>query len=130
MPEDAAHSLDPDRETMRRLGYATADRVADWLADLSDQRVFTPPQGPPLRALVDEPLPRKGLGESTSLARFFDELLPKATLVNHPRFFAYVPGPGSFQGALGGFMASATNLFVGTWLGGASMAALEERLLV
>ena len=56
-------------------------------------------------------------------------VLPHATLVHHPRFFAYIPGPGSFAGAVGAWVAAATNLFVGTWLGGASMAQLELEVL-
>jgi glutamate/tyrosine decarboxylase-like PLP-dependent enzyme len=79
--------------------------------------------------LVREPLPRGGRGVEESLERFFDRILPEATLVNHPRFFAYIPGPGSFAGAIGEWVAAATNLFVGTWLGGASMAQLELEVL-
>jgi glutamate/tyrosine decarboxylase-like PLP-dependent enzyme len=78
---------------------------------------------------VTEPLPRAGAGLDASLQRFFTDLLPCATLVNHPRFFAYIPGPGSFAGAIGEWLAAATNTFVGTWLGGAVMAQLELQTL-
>lgn len=121
--------IDPSPAEMRRLGYAVVDRVVDHLAELGDRRVATPAIPSELRELVAEPLPRSGQGTEDTLERFFDQILPRATLVNHPRFFAYIPGPGSYIGALGEFCAAATNLFVGTWLGGASMAQLESQTL-
>lgn len=122
-------SLDPDLEEMRRLGHLAVDLATRHLADLRGRRVITPPVGATLRALCAEPLPIQGHGIENSLGRFFADLLPHATLVNHPRFFAYIPGPGSFAGALGEWVAAATNTFVGTWLGGAVMAQLEVETL-
>ncbi len=118
-------SLDPDLEEMRRLGHQAVDRAVEHLAGLRGKRVVTPPRRDELEPLVAEPLPETGLGLEDSLQRFFGDLLPCATLVNHPRFFAYIPGPGSFTGAVGEWVAAATNTFVGTWLGGAVMAQLE-----
>ncbi len=114
---------------MRRLGHLAVDRAVDHLARLSEKRVARRVTSAQMRALVAEPLPRQGLGVEDSLRRFFDELLPSATLTNHPRFFAYIPGPGSFVGAVGEWIAAATNLFVGSWLGGAAMAQLELEVL-
>jgi glutamate/tyrosine decarboxylase-like PLP-dependent enzyme len=121
--------LDPDPAEMRRLGYRAVDRAVDHLSALRTRRVATPPVAAELRELLTEPLPRAPLGLEASLDRWFDRILPRATLVNHPRFFAYIPGPGSFAGALGEWLAAATNLFVGSWLGGAVMAQLELQTL-
>jgi glutamate/tyrosine decarboxylase-like PLP-dependent enzyme len=63
------------------------------------------------------------------MERFMHEYLGHATLVNHPRFFAYIPCPGSYIGSLGSFLAAATNLFTGSWLGGAVAAQIEVQLL-
>lgn len=120
---------DPELEEMRRLGYLAVDRTVAHLADLDSQRVVTPPDPHALSELLAEPLPRKGLGLEDSMQRFFETILPRATFVNHPRFFAYIPGPGSFVGAIGEWIAAATNLFTGSWLGGASMAQLEVQTL-
>lgn len=120
-------NLDPSPDEMRRLGYAAIDRIVEHYSSLDRQRVATPAVPEELSALVAEPLPRAGRGTDETLNKFFDTILPRATLVNHPRFFAYVPGPGSFIGGLGAACASMTNLFVGTWLGGASMAPFETQ---
>lgn len=122
-------SLDPTPEEMRRLAAVASARIVEHLARLPQMRVAARHRVQELEPLVAEPLPAQGFGSEDCLRRFFDELLPRATLVNHPRFFAYVPGPGSFVGALAEWVAAATNLFVGTWLGGASMAQLEVLVL-
>ncbi len=122
-------TLDPDPESMSRLGYAAVDRAVSHLANLRDQRVVTPPVAAELRQLFGEDLPRDGHGADDTLRRYYETVLPRATLVNHPNFFAYVPGPGSFVGALGAFAAAVTNPFVGTWLGGAALAQLELETL-
>lgn len=122
-------NLDPDPEEMRRLGYEAVDLLVDWLRDLPSQPVARMPRREVLEPLVAEDLPERGLGLAQSMERFFADLLPAATLVNHPRFFAYIPCPGSYAGALGSFLAAGTNLFTSTWLGGAVAAQLEEQVL-
>ncbi|GAB4142966.1 MAG: aminotransferase class I/II-fold pyridoxal phosphate-dependent enzyme [Planctomycetota bacterium] len=122
-------SLDPEPEEMRRLGHRAVDLAVSHLSALHGLRVAAPPDGAEFQRRVAEELPRTGRGIEDSMERYFRDLLPKATLVNHPRFFAYIPGPGSFAGALGEWLAAATNAFVGTWLGGAVMAQLELQTL-
>lgn len=122
-------SLDPELEEMRRQGHRAVDLAVAHLAELRSRRVITPPVAAELAPLLAEPLPHRPHGMDATLDRFFTAILPRATLVNHPRFFAYIPGPGSFAGAIGAWVAAATNPFVGTWLGGAALAQLEVQTL-
>ncbi|MHC4816197.1 MAG: pyridoxal phosphate-dependent decarboxylase family protein [Planctomycetota bacterium] len=122
-------SLDPDLAEMRRLGYRAVDRAVEHLAALGTVPVARPPKAEVLGPVVHEPLPTQGHGLEATIDRFFDRFLPHATLVNHPRFFAYIPCPGSFVGAVGQWLAAATNSFVGTWLGGSVMTQLEVLVL-
>ena len=121
--------LDPDAETMRRLGYEAIDRIVDHLETLSDQRVARRGTGVEFSQLVDEPLPQTAKGIADSVQFFFDRVVPDMTRVNHPRFHAYIPCPSSFAGAIGEILAAGTNPFVGSWLGGATIAALEVTVL-
>lgn len=127
--EDGQHCLDPDPEEMRRLGYQAVDLVVEWMAKLPEAPVGRFPSSEILAPLVEEPMPRKGRPVEEGMQRFLHDYMPFATLVNHPRFFAYIPCPGSYIGALGSFLASATNLFTSTWIGGSVAAQLEEQLL-
>ena len=121
--------LDPDAETMRRWGYELVDRVVAHLTTLSEQPVAAPGTRAEFEALVDEPLPIDPAGIEDCLKCFFDRVVPKMTRVNHPRFHAYIPAPSSFAGALGEMLAAGTNPFAGTWLGGATISALELTVL-
>ncbi|MCZ6508567.1 MAG: aminotransferase class V-fold PLP-dependent enzyme, partial [Acidobacteria bacterium] len=114
---------------MREIGYRAVDRIVDHLAGLSEQRVARRATAAELAAMVDEVLPRQGRGADDTLRFFFDRVVPGMTHVNHPRFHAYVPAPGSFYGTIGEILAAGTNPFVGSWLGGATVSSLELTVL-
>ena len=76
-------------------------------------------------ALVDEPLPRAGSGADSSLDFFFSRVAPGMSKLDHPRFHAFIPRRSSFYAALGKLLDAGTNPFVGSWLGGATVASLE-----
>lgn len=121
--------MDPDAETMRRLGYEAVDRIVDHLTTLADQRVARRGSRQDFAALVDEPAPLQGLGIEDGVEFFFDRVVPLMTRVNHPRFHAYIPCPSSYAGTVGMMLAAGTNPFVGSWLGGATVASLEMTVL-
>lgn len=129
MSSDERVSLDPDADSMRRLGYALVDRVVEHLTSLSDQRVARRGDLKEFSGLVDEPVPESGSSLDSCLDFFFERILPDLTRVNHPRFHAYIPCPSSFAGALGEMLAAGTNPFVGSWLGGSTVSALELTVL-
>ena len=122
-------SVDPDAETMRRLGYELVDRVVEHLTTLGDQPVARRGSHDEFAELVDEPMPRHAARLEDCLDFFFDRVVPGMTKVNHPRFHAYIPCPSSFAGALGQMLAAGTNPFTGSWLGGATVSALELTVL-
>ncbi|MGQ0720972.1 MAG: pyridoxal phosphate-dependent decarboxylase family protein [Candidatus Eiseniibacteriota bacterium] len=122
-------SLDPDAAEMVRLGRMAADGVAHYLAALREMRVSDPGPAAELGPLVDERLPEAGLGIEDGIRFFFERVVPRMTRVNHPRFHAYIPCPSSFAGTVGQVLAAGTNPFVGSWLGGATVSALELTVL-
>jgi glutamate/tyrosine decarboxylase-like PLP-dependent enzyme len=80
-------------------------------------------------ALVDEPLPRAGNGADSSLEFFFSRVAPGMSKLDHPRFHAFIPSASSFYAALGKLLDAGANPFVGSWLGGATVASLELTVL-
>jgi glutamate/tyrosine decarboxylase-like PLP-dependent enzyme len=114
---------------MRRLGYRFVDRIVDHLTTLPQQRVARRGSHAEFAALVDEPLPVDPSGLESCLEFFFERVVPDMTRVNHPRFHAYIPSPSSFAGTLGELLSAGTNPFVGSWLGGATVSALELTVL-
>ncbi len=122
-------SLDPDADTMRRVGYELIDRFVDHACSLSRLRAMNAASPSEYMAAVDGPLPENGSGLSDCLQQFFQRVVPGMTHVCHPRFHGWIPAPSSFAGALGMMLAAATNPFTGTWLGGATVTALEQTVL-
>jgi glutamate/tyrosine decarboxylase-like PLP-dependent enzyme len=110
---------------MRELGYRTVDALVDWLSDESV---------PPLRRGSPEELRRRLHGVAPrsfdeALRALFDDVLPFASRAGHPRFFAYIPFSGTWPGALGDFVASAANVYAGSWQEGSGPTQLELELL-
>jgi glutamate/tyrosine decarboxylase-like PLP-dependent enzyme len=113
---------------MRALGYRTVDALVDWLSDDS---------GPPLRRATPTemaerlggPAPAAGAPFDDALDVLFRDVLPFTSRAAHPRFFAYVPFAGTWPGALGDFVASACNVYAGSWQEAAGPTQLELEIL-
>jgi aromatic-L-amino-acid decarboxylase len=112
---------------MRALGYRTVDALVDWLND--DEQ-------PPLRSATPAEMQARlgrleacGAPFDDALRILFEDVLPFASRSAHPRFFAYVPFAGTWPGALGDFVASACNVYAGSWQESAGPTQLELRIL-
>jgi glutamate/tyrosine decarboxylase-like PLP-dependent enzyme len=112
---------------MRVLGYRTVDALVDWLSDDGQ---------PPLRSATPAEMEARlgGLDPvagpfDDALRILFEDVLPFSSRSGHPRFFAYVPFAGTWPGALGDFVASACNVYAGSWQESAGPTQLELRIL-
>jgi len=112
---------------MRALGYKTVDALVDWLNDSA---------APPLRRATRAEMVERLAGLEPVAGSFddalrvlFDDVLPFSSRAAHPRFFAYVPFAGTWPGALGDFIASACNVYAGSWQESAGPSQLELEIL-
>jgi glutamate/tyrosine decarboxylase-like PLP-dependent enzyme len=113
-----------DAETMRRLGYRAVDMLVDRMTD---------PTIPPLRRATPDEMAARVSGPPPNEPQEFDEILrclnedvlPFMSKGDHPGFFAYVPFAGTWPGALGDLIASATNVYAGSWMEAAGPSHLE-----
>jgi aromatic-L-amino-acid/L-tryptophan decarboxylase len=114
-----------DQETMRRLGYRTVDMLVDTLSVSNS--------APPRRLASRTEMERRLNESSPEAPRSFDEILdrlgtdvlPFAGRTGHPRYFAFIPGCGTWPGALGDFIASVSNIENSSWLDSAGPSQLE-----
>jgi glutamate/tyrosine decarboxylase-like PLP-dependent enzyme len=118
-----------DREAMRELGYRAVDLLVDVLAD---------DDAPPLRrASPDEMLARLGDGAAPEhgepaadvLDRLVRDVLPYRSRGDHARFFAFIPFAGTWPGAVADFVASAANVYAGSWMEAPGASAVELEVL-
>ncbi|MDX6546530.1 MAG: aromatic-L-amino-acid/L-tryptophan decarboxylase, partial [Gaiellales bacterium] len=121
-PNDSPLSIEP--ELMRRLGYRTIDMLVD--------RITGPP-GPVMRSAAPEELEQALAMHAPEAPGSYDEIiaglerdvLPYVARISHPGYLAFIPGEGTWPGALGDLIASALNVDTCWWLGGSGPAALE-----
>jgi aromatic-L-amino-acid/L-tryptophan decarboxylase len=116
-------ALDP--EAMREMGYAVVDMLVARMEALRD--------GPVLQTETLERMwerlatsPPDGPQEFDDLLRRLDEdVLPYVGHFDHPRFFGYIPGAGTWPAALGDLIAAATNIDAGSWREAVGPSTLE-----
>ena len=119
------NSIELSPEEMRRIGYRTIDLIVDHLANLGTSSTGRQAPGSELGPLFEFYPPEEPAGFDAALATIVRDVLANTVHVNHPRFFAFVPGPGNYVGVLADAIAAGFNVFNGTWFAGSGAAALE-----
>jgi aromatic-L-amino-acid decarboxylase len=113
------------REEMREFGYAIVDLLAEHFASGHQERVGSKSDPAKLIPMFDRDPPETGRDPNEILAQIERDVLPNNLHVDHPRFFAFVPGPNNFVSAMADALAAGFNVFNGTWFGGSAAAAVE-----
>ncbi len=121
---------DPSRielppEEMRRLGYRVVDMLVEHFAGMHESAVGAKGEPDRLLPLLGAAPPDQPSDPAALLDFLSREVFPSVLHVDHPRFFAFVPGPNNFVSAMADALAAGFNVFNGTWLGGSAAAALE-----
>ncbi|MCC6368469.1 MAG: aminotransferase class V-fold PLP-dependent enzyme [Bryobacterales bacterium] len=115
-------------EEMRAAGYAAVDRVVAHCEALEGMAAWTGARRAELEDLElgipDGPRPAAEV-----IAQVEQEILHYMARPAHPRFFAFVPGPGNFIGAVADFLAQGYNVFAGNWFAASGPAMAELRTI-
>jgi aromatic-L-amino-acid decarboxylase len=122
VPSDSPLSIDP--ELMRELGYRTIDMLVDRITGPPGPVLRSAPPGELQQALA-VPAPEAPGSYDEIIAGLERDVLPYVARISHPGYLAFIPGEGTWPGALGDLIASALNLDTCWWLGGSGPAALE-----
>ena len=114
---------------MQRLGYRVVDLLVQHFATMRDGPVGAKGKPEDLMARLSGPLSEMPTDPHALLSRLEKDVFPNNLHVDHPRFFAFVPGPGNFVSTMADALASGFNIFNGTWLGGSAAAAIELNVI-
>jgi len=117
--------LELSREAMRALGYRVVDLLVERTATLSELPAAGWADRETLARALAEPPPEEPRPVEEVISRLEREVMPRAMGISHPRFFAFVPGPGNFVSAMADALTAGWNPFVGTWFAGAGPAEVE-----
>lgn len=117
-----------DADTMRRTGYAMVDALVEHLtdADAPALRRATPDE---MRRRLAGPPPEQPEDFDTLLAQLRDDVLAFMARSDHAGYFAFIPSNGTWPSALGDFVASATNIYCGSWMEAAGPSEVERTVL-
>ncbi|MFC2155204.1 pyridoxal phosphate-dependent decarboxylase family protein [Acidobacteriota bacterium] len=110
---------------MRDFGYRVIDMIVEHFEQLPDKPVTRKGTPAELKSLLHEPLPARGIDPDQLLAQLKNHVFSNIKHVDHPRFFAFVPGPGNYIGALADALTSGFNVFAGTWFEASGPAQIE-----
>lgn len=122
---EMANRLELSEEDMRRFGYRVIDMIVDHLSALPGKPATGFAHRAELESRLREAPPARGTSFEQVLTQLEEDVLSKAMWTNHPRHFAWVPGPSNFVGALGDAIASAYNMCPGTWLESSGPSQIE-----
>jgi aromatic-L-amino-acid decarboxylase len=117
--------IELSREEMRKFGYTVVDILTEHLANIRDERVGAKADPEKLIPMFDVDPPENGRDPNEILAQLKRDVFPNNLHVDHPRFFAFVPGPNNFVSTMADALAAGFNIFNGTWFGGSAAAAVE-----
>ncbi|PZR75390.1 MAG: hypothetical protein DLM73_05400, partial [Chthoniobacterales bacterium] len=119
-------SLEPSAAEIRRWGKAATDLLADYLASLSERRVYPQTSALEIRERLETDLPVEGAEFARLLNIFRDVILPLSRHNAHPRMFGYVQSPGTAVAAFADLLASALNANLTAWRSAPAAVELER----
>ena len=125
-PDDPL-ALEPER--MRRMAEQVVEMLVAQIVGLADGPALRTATREEMEARIGEPAPMVGRDFEEVLARLEADVLPYVGHFDHPRFFGYIPGAGTWPAALGDLIASATNIDAGAWREAAGPSQLELTVL-
>jgi glutamate/tyrosine decarboxylase-like PLP-dependent enzyme len=117
--------LELSREAMRALGYHVVDLLVERWSTLEEGRPWQMLDRTVLERLLREPPPEHGRDAEAVLQRAVTHVLPHAARVDHPRFFAFIPGGPTWPSVLADMLTAGFNTFQGTWLGSSGPSQVE-----
>ena len=112
-------------QQMREMAHATLDMLIEMVGDLGSlpaQRRATPAE---MKARLPGVLPAEAVPFERLLGELRENVVPYGCINGHPRFFAFVPGGGTFPGMLADLIASALNFEVSSWMEAAGPSRVE-----
>lgn len=116
-----------DVREFRSMGHEVVDMLADYLSKVEEMPLFPRVEPEKVRALFDEPIPRRG--SETVLQEIREKLLPYSAHVNHPGYFGLMTPTPTTVGILADLIASALNQNIGTYVIGPAAVAIERRTI-
>ena len=122
-------NLELSVEEMHKMGSASLNAVASYISDLPGSPCSSLENAAGIVRELCESAPESGTAFDTLLQFLFERVIPVSINTAHPAYMGFIPGGGLFPTAIADFLASATNRYVGVWIGAPAAARIEANVL-
>ncbi len=110
---------------MKALGYQVIDMIVDHMQDIPNKNPIAKAGRSEMDWLLHEPLPEEGMEATKVLDIVSKTILSNSALLNHPKFYSFVPSPSNYISVLADTLATGFNIFSGAWTSSPGAAELE-----
>ena len=117
--------LSLSRQEMTELGYRIIDLLVEHQAGLRSKPVTRTASRAEMERTFKEPFAEAGQPIGEVLATLQNDVFSNIMHLDHPRFFAFVSGPGNFVSSVSEALMAGFNAFAGTWLEAAGPVQIE-----
>jgi aromatic-L-amino-acid/L-tryptophan decarboxylase len=117
---------DDEREAASRLLTAFFD---DYERSISQRPIFPDIDREVLSGLLTAPFPDEGIGVEGLFRAISQKILPNTTTLSHPRFLAFVTGPGNGIAPYADAIAATVNQNCAAWQGGPAASVIEQSVI-
>lgn len=110
---------------MQQIAAQVCDMIVAHFSNIEKMPVTSPSSLQSLSAGLHEKLPAKPTPVPQLLEQLKTHVFAEMTHLDHPRNFAFVPGPSNFISAMADAISSSLNVFSGGFLGPSGVAQIE-----
>jgi aromatic-L-amino-acid/L-tryptophan decarboxylase len=113
------------RDEMFALGHEVVSMIVAHIEGLASMPVVRKMDRSSLESCLCEPMPEKGLDVRAVIGQVQQDILSNVSHNDHPRYFAFVPGPSNFVSAMADALASGFNVIPADWLDASGPSEVE-----
>ncbi|MBI4403456.1 MAG: hypothetical protein HY537_04810 [Deltaproteobacteria bacterium] len=117
------------KKSMKKMGYRVIDMIVEHHTSIRNKKVRNRYDGTTSDSFLSIPPPRVGESPERVLKIIEQHITRTLTHIDHPRYFAFIPGPAHYVGALADTIASGFNIFASTWFDAAAAAQIETTVI-
>jgi aromatic-L-amino-acid decarboxylase len=117
---------DDEREAAGRLLTAF---IEDYERSIPQRAIFPAIDREALSGLLTTPFPDRGIGVEGLFRAISQKILPNTTTLSHPRFLAFVVGPGNGIAPYAEAIAATLNQNCAAWQGGPAASVIEQSVV-
>tara|TARA_B100001093_G_scaffold520527_1_gene617807 strand:+ start:8848 stop:10281 length:1434 start_codon:yes stop_codon:yes gene_type:complete len=112
-------------DEMRTYGYKVIDAIVNHFSTQEEKSPINLATRKEMDDLLLEQAPEFSTPSQEVLDFVLNNVLNKANILSHPKFYSFVPGPNNFISSMSDTLATGFNVFSGGWNASAAAAELE-----